>query len=214
MSDTSNILMIIIAVIAILGGLTLLIIGLIQNKIKLWIPGLIVFVIAFIIGIVGAIYSLRTFIINVSHNSENFLNNRYHDLNHKIFSDTTYNMDSPVDSTFAEPVSGFIDDADNSLIYIKVFPKKDLIAKGITLEKVKKGNISGNIHKAIMLIFSYQKEFKGDMKLSVFDYEKKELGSSTSKINQKQGETSSVNFSFPDSIKLSLTDYCILTEAK
>lgn len=200
-----------IAVIAIAGGLTLLIIGLVQNKSKLWIPGLIVFAIAFIIGIVGAIYSFRSFIVNITHNTERFVNSRHHNPFRTIFSDSTYDMNNLVDTNISEQVSGFVSDTNNSLILIKVFPKKELSAKGLIVQKVNKDNIGS---KVISLMLSFHKDFNGSIKLTTFDYKKKKLGSSLIKVNRKEGEISSTNFSFPDNVNLSLTDYCTLTEAE
>ncbi|MGD0710154.1 MAG: hypothetical protein ABR968_03160 [Bacteroidales bacterium] len=210
MSNFSLALILGISVIAIAGGLTLLIIGLIQNKSKLWVPGLTVFVIAFIIGIIGAIFSFRNLIVNIAHNTEKFKNHINHYHNSNIFSDTTYDMNTPVDSTFSEQVSGFVNDTDNSLIYIKVFPKKELSAKGLIVKKVNKDNIGS---KVISLMLSFHKDFNINIKLTAFDYKKKKLGSSQIKVNRKEGEISSMNFSFPDDVNLSLTDYCTLTEA-
>jgi hypothetical protein len=211
MSNFSLFLITGISVIFIAAGLTLLIIGLIQNKQKLWIPGLAAFVIAFIIGVVGALFSFRNFMENITHNADRFVNHRVHGPLHAIFSDTTYDLNNPVDTTFAEQISGFVNDTDNSLIFIKVFPKKELLSKGLIIEKVNKGDISG---KAISLMLSFHKDFTGNIKLTAFDYEKKELGSSNIKADKKTGEISRANFSFPNNVNLSLTDYCTLTGAE
>jgi hypothetical protein len=120
-------------------------------------------------------------------------------------------LNNPVDTTFAEQISGFVNDTDNSLIFIKVFPKKELLSKGLIIEKVNKGDISG---KAISLMLSFHKDFTGNIKLTAFDYEKKELGSSNIKADKKTGEISRANFSFPNNVNLSLTDYCTLTGAE
>jgi hypothetical protein len=211
MSNSSILLISGIAVIAIAGGLTLLIIGLVQNKLKFWIPGLIVFVIALIIGLTSAIFSFKNIITTFSHNVGKHRIHGYLDSINTIFSNTKFDINSPVDSTFSNQVSGFVHDTDNSLIYIKVFPKKNLADKGVTIEKVNKGKTPG---KSISLILDFDKEFVGNIKLTAFDYLKKELGSSIFKANKKEDEISNINFTFPDNIKFSSIDYCTLTEAE
>ena len=200
-----------ISVIAISGGLTLLIIGLVQNKLKLWMPGLIVFVIALIIGISGTIYSLKNIVTNISHNIEKIKNQKHNDPFHYIFSDSTFDFNNPLDSTFSVAVSGFVNDTDKSLIYIRVYSQKELINKGVTVEKVNKGKTPG---KSISLILNFHKEFTGNIKLTAFDYEKKELGSCISKMNKNEDEAGNINFVFPHNTKFSSIDYCTLTEAE
>jgi len=211
MSNSTLLLMSSIAVIAIAGGLTLLIIGLIQNKLKLWMPGLIVFVIAFIVGMTSTIFGFKNLITTISHNTGKHRIHGYLDSINNVFSNTKFDINSPVDSTFSEQVSGFVNDTDKSLIYIKVFPKKDLVNSGLTVEKVNKGKTPG---KSISLILDFHKEFIGNIKLTAFDYVKRELGSSIFKANKKEDEISNINFTFPDNIKFSSIDYCTLTEAE
>jgi hypothetical protein len=177
----------------------------------MWIPGLTVFVIAFIIGISGMFFSFKNLITNITHLKEKPKIHGYLDSINNVFSNTKFDINSPVDSTFSEQVSGFVNDTDKSLIYIKVFPKKDLFARGLTVEKVNKGKTPG---KSVSLIVNYHKEFKGKIKLTAFDFEKKELGSSISKVNQIQDELMNINFTFPDNTKFSSIDYCTLTEAE
>ncbi len=211
MNNFTLLLMSGIAVIAIAGGLTLLIIGLIQNKLKLWMPGLIVFVIAFIIGLTSTVFSFKNLITSISHNVGKYRIHGYLDSINNVFSNTKFDINSPADTTFSEQVSGFVHDTDNSLIFIKVFPAKDLSSKGLAIEKVNKGKTPG---KSISLILNFNKDFTGNIKLTAFDFEKKELGSSSIKMDKKADEISNINFSFADNIKFSAIDYCTLTEAE
>lgn len=202
-------MMIIIAILAGIGGLALLIIGLINNKLKLWLSGAIALFVAIIIGILGSVYSIKSVVSNFAENIDKLKMENKH--NSYVFSDSTTFSDRPVDSTFAEPISGFIEDTDNSKVYIKVFPSKDISNFGITLEKVDKGKKSANVQKAISLILNFDRQYNGKLRLRVFDYEKKEIGSSGASAIKKSGEISSVNFAFPDNVNFSVIDYCTLT---
>jgi hypothetical protein len=202
-------LLLIIGILAGVAGLTFLIIGLINSKRKLWLPGAIILSSATIIGIFGFVFFIKTFVTNIKDNIEKFDNMKKH--NSYVCSDSTTYDDRPVDSTFAEPISGFIEDSDNSMVYVKVFPSRNILPFGITLEKVDKGKKSATVHKAISLIMSFDRAYNGKLRLTAFDYEKKELGSSGASADKKSGEISSVNFAFPEDVNFSVIDYCTLT---
>lgn len=202
-------LSLIIAILAGVAGLTLLIIGIINSKRKLWLPGAIILSISITIGIIGFLFSVKTFVTNIKDNIIKLDNMNKH--NSYVCSDSTTYNDRPVDSTFAEPISGFVEDTDNSMVYVKVFPSRDITPFGITLEKVDKGKKSANVQKAISLILSFDRAYNGKLRLTAFDYEKKELGSSGASADKKSGEISSVNFAFTDDVNFSLIDYCTLT---
>ncbi len=205
-------LLIIISVLTGVGGITLLIIGLVQNKRNLWLPGAIVFFVAFIFGIAGIIISVRSIVVNISENIGNIANiGKIGKHTSYIYTDSLSGTDSPVDSTFAESISGFIEDTDNSLIFIKVFPKKDLIAYGITLEKVNKEKKSQINNKAISLMLNFERGYIGKMKLTIFDNEKKVLGISNADVNKKPGEIGNINFLFSEDVNISIIDFCKLT---
>jgi hypothetical protein len=202
-------MLLIIGILAGIAGLTFLIIGLINSKRKLWLPGAIILSSAIIIGIFGFVFFIKTFVNTIKDNIANIDKLNKH--NSYVFSDSTTYNDRPVDSTFAEPVSGFIEDSDNSKVYIKVFPSREITPFGITMEKVDKGKKTADIHKVISIILSFDKAYNGKLRLTAFDYEKKQLGSSGASANKKSGEISSVNFAFPDDVNFSLIDYCTLT---
>ena len=202
-------LMVILAILGGVSGITLLIIGLINSKRKLWLPGAIIVTVSIIIGIVGFLFSIRTFVTNIADNIKDLDKHNKH--NNYVFSDSSTFSERPVDTTFAEPISGFIEDTDNSMVYIKVFPSRDLSAFGITLEKVDKGKKSANVQKAIALILNFDRAYNGKLRITAYDYEKKELGSSGASADKKSGEISSVNFAFSDNVNFSVIDYCTLT---
>jgi hypothetical protein len=202
-------LLLIIAILTGVAGLTLLIIGLINSKRKLWLPGIIILSSAIIIGIFGFVFFIKTFVTTIKDNIGNLDKMNKH--NSYVFSDSTTYNERPVDSTFAEPISGFIEDSDNSKVYIKVFPSRDITPFGITLEKVDKGKKSATVKKAISLMLSFDRAYNGKLRLTAFDYEKKELGSSGASADKNSGEISSVNFVFPDNVNFSVIDYCTLT---
>jgi hypothetical protein len=196
-------LLTIIAVIGGVAGITFLIIGLIQSQRKYWLPGAISFVISVIIGLIGMIFSINSFISTVSHNVNKLKNMKSENY---VYSDTSDYSDVPVDTSFAVPVSGFIEDKENSLVYIKVFPKKNLLSKNISLEKVEKGNSPNKI----ALVLNFNKDFSGNLILVAFDYEKHELGKSEISIQKRSGERSNLNFQFHEDINFSVIDYCTL----
>jgi len=202
-------LLVILALLAGIGGIIMLILGLVHSKQKLWLPGSIIFLIAIIIGIWGMVIIIHSFVPKVVESVAKIENNAMHYSN--IFSDSLSYMDKPVDTTFSESISGFIEDSDNSLVYIKVFPKRDLILSGISLEKVDKGKKSKKVQKAISILLNFDKNYAGNLKLTVYDYEKKELGKSITEVNSKAGEIEKVNFAFADEVNLSLIDYGTLT---
>lgn len=127
-----------------------------------------------------------------------------------VFSDSTTYSQRPVDTTFAEPLSGMVEDANSKKIYIKVFPSRDLKACGLSLENVEKGRRTKEIKQAIAAIFSIDREFSGNLMIKAYDYEKKLLGSSTAKVKGLMGDRKTVNFTFDTSTNFSLIDYCTL----
>ena len=118
------VLLIIIAVLAGIGGLTFLIIGLIHSKPTYWISGAVSLIIAIIVGIIGIISFvkpvMKEFSNNISH--LNLRNNYYNN----YYADSLINNNNPIDSSYAEAFSGFIVDADKSPVFIKIYLKKDL----------------------------------------------------------------------------------------
>ncbi|MFA5781775.1 MAG: hypothetical protein WC868_05835 [Bacteroidales bacterium] len=202
-------LLIILALLAGIGGIIMLIFGLVHSKQKLWLPGSIIFLIAIIIGIWGMVIIIRSFVPKVVESVAEIEKKTVHYSN--IFSDSLSYMDKPVDTTFSESISGFIEDSDNSLIYIKVFPKRDLIASGISLEKVDKGKRSKKVQKAISILLNFDKNYRGNLQLTVYDYEKKKLGKSITEVNNKAGNIEKINFAFADEMNLSSIDYGTLT---
>lgn len=127
-----------------------------------------------------------------------------------VFSDSTTYSQRPVDTTFAEPISGMVEDANSKKIYVKIFPSRDLKACGLALEEVENGHPTKEIKQAIAAIFSINREFSGNLMIKAYNYEKKLLGSSTAKVKGLMGDRKTVNFPFTSSTDFSLIDYCTL----
>lgn len=127
-----------------------------------------------------------------------------------VSADSSTYSQRPVDTTFAEPISGMVEDANAKKIYIKVFPSRDLKACGLALEEIESGRRSKEIKQAIGTIFSISKEFSGNLMIKAFDYEKKLLGKSTAKLKGIMGDRKTISFSFSTTIDFSQIDYCTL----
>jgi hypothetical protein len=130
--------------------------------------------------------------------------------NSYVFSDSTTYSERPVDSTFAEPISGMVQDMDMNKVYIKVFPSRELKACGLALEDVEKGKHKKDVKQAIAAIISVGKAFSGSLTLHAYDYEKNLLGSSTVILKGAMGDRATLNFPFTEKTDFSLIDYCTL----
>jgi hypothetical protein len=202
------VLLIIIAMLTGIAGLTFLIIGLIQSKPVFWICGSVSMIAAIITGVVGITSFVKPVMKQFSNGIEN-LNLRNNNYNN-YFVDSLITTDNPVDSTYAEAISGFIEDIDNSPVYIKVYPNKDLLSLGIHLEYIDNGKHAKNGLKTISLRMISDNSFAGTMLLTAYDSKKMELGKGEVFVNEKSGEISNINFSFPDELNFSFIKYCTL----
>jgi hypothetical protein len=203
-------LFVIIAILLGITGIVFLILGLISSQPKKWIPGLITFLLALFFGIMAIVSSIR----NIAEKVKDL--NNYSNSNHW---QNTYNTDSlfkqelPVDSNFSEPASGFINDAENSLVYIRIYPHRDLLANKLTIQKITKGK-AGKDKLAIEIILDFETTFSGKLNLSIYSTDKVFLGESLVNITGNPGFQSKVNFPFSTDVKFSEADYGTLTIVK
>ena len=186
-----------------------MILGLTQSKRSFWISGTLLFLIALISGGIGAVYSVENVVNKVSENIDKFEKRNKHGT--IVFSDNDTVPERQVDTTFSEPISGFIEDIDNSMVYIKVYPKRELITSGISLEKVDKGKRSKNVNRSVLLLLSFERAYKGRLVLSLYDYDKKHLGKSESRVDKIAGDMAKTNFEFNADVNFALIDYGTLT---
>ena len=202
-------LLIILAIFLGLAGLTFLIVGLVQNKKVLWISGSSGLVISIVIIVMGITSLVSPMMTDISNGLKNFdLKNRH--FNNEFFNKPEY-LDNPVDTSYADAISGFIKDSDNSPVYIRVFPKREFLSDGVIIEKVEKGEKSKNIAKDISISMHFEKTFTGNVLLTAYNNENKELSKSQVSIDKKSSEDGNIDFSFPDEINFSDIKFCTLT---
>lgn len=204
----SPFLILLIAIPVFIIGLILLFMGLNKGKTKLWLPGLIIMLLAITFGILG-------FISEESENEKiheessqqqekNVKHNTY------VFSDSATYSERPVDSTYAEPLSGIVEDAASKKVYIKVFPSRELKGCGLSTENVENGRKTKDFKQAIGIVMFVNRAFSGNLLMRAYDYEKQLLGKSTAKIKKQAGDKATVNFGFDNNTDFSKIDYCTL----
>jgi hypothetical protein len=211
-TSTAVILLFITLVIA-SAGLILFILGLILKKPGQWVPGIILTVVSIILGI----YSLVLFGNSVSHSS--YRSNDYSNYNYNDPDNDNNDQNSQAPDV-AKPktnndagssrVSGFIQDADKSLIYIKIHPAADLYDMGIKVTKIDTYNGSGKDKKVIPLEINFENKFKGNLQLILYSSEDVELGSSNVTINQDGNTTFTIKFAFDKTANFLQTDHAQL----
>jgi len=201
------VLLIVLAILILLAGLTFLIIGLIQRKKAFWISGAAGLFTAIILAVVATTILIKPLMNEMSNGFKDFdLKNRH--LNND-FTNAPDHFDNPVDTSFADATSGFIEDVDNSPVLIRVFPKRDLLSLAV-IEKVEKGEYNNTAPKAVKLLMHFDAAFNGTFLMTAYDSENKVLGSSTVAIDKKAGEEGHLNFAFPDEVNLADIKFCTL----
>ncbi len=197
-------------------GLVLFILGLILKKPGQWIPGIILTAVSLLLGIFG----LGLFFSALDHNSyrsNDYSNYNYNDPYYENHDNNDQNNLSP---EIAKPesdneetssrASGFIQDADKSLIYIKIHPAADLYDMGIKVIKIDTYNGSGKDKKVIPLEINFANKFKGNLQLILYSSADEELGSSNVQINQEGNTTFTVKFVFDKTANFMQTDHAQL----
>jgi hypothetical protein len=195
------------------AGLVLFILGLILKKPGQWVPGIILSVVSLILGI----YSLGIFFSSFDHSS--YRNNDYSNYNYND-PNSNNNDQNNLSPEIAKPeteteasssrVSGHIQDADHSLVYIKVFPAPELYDMGLKVIKIDTYNGSGKDKKVIPLEINFENKFKGNLQLILFSSADEELGSSNVQVNQNGSTTFTVKFVFDKTANFLQTDHARL----
>ena len=195
------------------AGLVLFILGLILKKPGQWVPGIILTVVSFILGI----YSLSIYADNIRYNP-NPSSYSYQNNNNDPYPDNSDKDNQAPDSARADKntdensslVSGFVQDADKSLIHIKIRPAANLYDMGIKVTKIDTYNGSGKDKKVIPLELNFTNKFKGNLQLTLFSSDDEELGSSDVQINQDGNTTFVVKFVFDKKSNFLQTSYARL----
>ncbi len=210
---SAAIILLLVTLVIASAGLVLLILGLILKKPGQWVPGIILTAVSLILGI----FSMVFFISAADNNSY-----RHKDYSHYNYNDPYYdnNDEQNLSPEIARPennseasssrISGFIRDADNSLVYIKVFPAPELYDMGIKVIKIDTYNGSGEDKKVIALELNFENKFKGNLQLMLFSKSDEELGSSHIQVNQEGSDAFTVKFVFPKTANFLQTDYARL----
>jgi hypothetical protein len=195
------------------AGLVLFILGLILRKPGQWVPGIILSVFSLILGIYGLML-FGNAADHSSYRSNDYSANTYND---PYNDNSDQNIQAP-DEAKAESgkdenssrVTGFIQDADKSLIYIKIRPAADLYEMGIKVTKIDTYNGSGRDKKVIPLEINFENKFKGNLQLILYSSEDIELGNSNVQINQEGNTTFTVKFAFDKTANFLQTDHAQL----
>ena len=209
--STAVILLIVTLIIASVG-LVLFILGLILKKPGQWVPGIILSVVALILGI----YSLGIFFTSIDQISYRTNDYSNYDFNDPNSNNDKYNGQTPEankevnNDEGISRVSGHIQDDDHSLIYIKVYPAPELYDMGIKVTKIDTYNGSGKDKKVIPLEINFENKFKGNLQMILFSAEDVELGSSNVQINQEGNTTFTVKFVFDKTANFLQTDHARL----
>jgi hypothetical protein len=201
-------LLIIFSVLSGITGIVLFIMGLVKGKIKMWNTGLLFIAAGIMVWILNFNKGVSVLSDNADRSTDTTTSENKH--NNYVFSDSTTYSDRPVDSSYAEPISGMVEDKDFKKVYIKVFPSRELKGSGLVLEDIEKGKHKKDVSQSIAAVFSSEKEFSGKLTIFAFDYEKKLLGKSTAKLKCIMGDRATVNFPFSESTDFSIIDYCTL----
>ena len=202
-------LLIILAILIGLGGLTFLIIGLVQSKKVFWISGSVGLITSLVVIIIGITSFVSPLMTNISNGIKKYdLKNRHFN---NEFSNSPEYLDNPVDTSYADVISGFIVDNENSPVYIRVFPKREFVALGVIIDRVDKGMKSKNVPKDISLAVHFDKAFTGNLLMTAYNNENKELSKSEVSIEKKAGDNCSLDFAFSGEINLSDIKFCTLS---
>ncbi len=201
-------------------GIVLLILGLTQKKQKLWLPGAIVLFISLALCIMSIFIVVKK-IVNkakgkfhikqiIEKRHDNKGTTYYYNYNDEEDEDSEEESgDNLAGESFTKVLSGNIIDSEGDTILIKTFVQNNLIDKGIQVEEIRKTENNKNISLHII----FDKNFKGKLKLNVFDQDKAELGySNIIEIDQKAGMASYLDFKFKENVYFSTVNYCTLIE--
>ena len=188
----------ILFVISIIGGITgiiFLIVGLINDKRKMWLPGIFITGLAIILALVVIVHSVRSAVKFAGHKvTESF---DYVDAAVDEISED-YSMESYayfLNKGYAYPSSKYFYVCDNytqTFIYLK----KEITNK-LQIEDYNK-LASENNSLNIRITFEAKENVNNQFSLVVFDEQQKDIGSQVFKIDAKKGESIMRDFVFDD----------------
>jgi len=194
-------------------GLLLIILGIIQKKAGQWVPGILIMVCSMVFCIAGFAYLIGK---TADYNKCNNLN--YYDdytipdeyENEQKPGDTANYGDDEYISDGESYVTGFIQDADKSLVHIKVIPDPILKDLGITIIKIDTYGASGNKNKTIPLTIDFSKKFKGELQLLLYSSDNEELGKSLVQVSQNENTAFTIKFLYDNETNFLKTEYARL----
>jgi hypothetical protein len=197
-------------------GLVLFILGLILKKPGQWIPGIVLTGVSVILGI----YSL-ILVVNMSENRSDSYSGSFGNPNIERDYSSPYDDNNDAQAVPDEKskmetdenssrISGFIQDDDKSLIYIKVFPSADLYDMGIKITKIDSYSNSARKQKMIPLEINFANKFKGNLQLILLSSSEEEMGRSSVQVNQNGNTTFTVKFVFDKTANFLQTDHARL----
>lgn len=204
----------ILSVVLIAGlGLLLLILGIIQKKAGQWVPGILVMVFSMVFCIAGFAYLIgKTADTRTCSNFNTYDNydipDEYND--ETDIADTTANEPGEFISKGEAYITGFIQDADKSLIHIKVIPDPILKDMGISLVKIDTYSASGNKNKTIPLTIDFTKKFKGELQLWLYSSDNEEIGKSLVQVSQDANTAFTIKFLYDNETNFLKTEYARL----
>ncbi len=194
------ILLSILALALISFGMILFILGLILKKPGQWLPGIIITVVSFLFGIFVFIYFVKNGIDSAKSRTHYQFDYNQDDgsQNNDSYQAKPETPDEIAESPAEEQVSGFIQDADKSLVFVKITPDILLSDYGIKVEKIDTYAKSMKNKKTIALLMHFTTKCKGEMVLILYSTDDEELGRSKVQVNQEGNTSFTMKFVFPD----------------
>lgn len=210
--------LIIIAILILIPGIILFILGLVQKKQTQWIIGSVIIFVSLIILVFSIVITIR--------NSANFFRkNMNHNLNHSYYDNNKYYRYSEENSNAVESdqttnkyvdtkdVSGFIKGIDNKLTLIHVKIDQQLTEKGVTIVKIEDYTAQSIKRNGIPIQINLSEDFNGKITLTAYNADNIEISSCTIVFSTTKGKEQSIEFDFNKFVNLSDINYCILTES-
>ena len=188
-----------------MAGLVFFILGLVNKKQKMFITGLCIFIVGLVSLILGAgigVLKLSEKIKKESEKNRPCFEQVFE--NPGDFSNTTGNSPPPAKNS----VFGYLLDEDGKDVYCKVEAGELFLSEGICLESLRKTDACNTAGKEILLDLSFGETFTGSLKLSVFNVQSVETGSSTTKVDARTGSVTTVRFQFPKTFLFKNISYC------
>lgn len=198
-------------------GLAFFILGIILRNPKQWIPGAVLGVVGIMLvagGFIAGLWGLVSRISSTTDHYDRYNYNYEYDYNSgNGQNETDQEIPSEIIDTSASqwdtPVNGMIQDADKSVIFIRVFPERALAVQGIHLVKIDRSNAPVN-KKAIKASLTFDAEFRGWLQLDLYDRSDAYLGSSMLEVSRSGNGEMTVQFVYEKQVSFSDVDYARL----